>query len=181
VVKNHGVGTCRSLGSDGPNGGSNVVGGGRIQDMSEEGHIKHEDQFQERRTGQQALFGEFGRSVRCNGWRSEGDTKSMKVASDIHLNVTEGQHEGNTLKAHSATSKGHEGARQRPTEPLPSAVSERNAGSSDQAQIFSSLEGQVERHESWALLTKCNGNRYLNLCREVSTGCTDVNQSLSGE
>jgi len=32
---------------------------------------------------------------------------------------------GKTLKAHSATSKGQEGARQRPTESLPSAVSER--------------------------------------------------------
>jgi len=53
-----------------------------------------------------------------------------------------------TLKAHSAMSKGHEGTRQRLTEPLPSAVSERNAGSSDAARLFSCLEGQVKRHKS---------------------------------
>jgi len=54
------------------------------------------------------LFGGSS-SVRCDGWRFKGDTKFMKVAF-VFIRTQRKDCTGNTLKARSATRKGHEGA-----------------------------------------------------------------------
>jgi len=88
-VRNYQDGTCQSLCSEGPNGGSNAAGEWTHNRTYRKRGITHEDEFQERRTGKRQSSG--GReSVRCNGWRSRGDTKFMKDASNVHSSISEG-------------------------------------------------------------------------------------------
>jgi len=58
--------------------------------MSDDG-LTHEDESQERRTGSRS-FSDVRVSVRCNCWRSKGDTKFTKDACSVLSNAAQGLH-----------------------------------------------------------------------------------------